>query len=211
MPVALKYQRTEYAKKIRKDYEPGKIKERRCNMREYTLRTDGLCNTITTVQKDNYIAVENKEYLDICINDKGKVNKKPQITHGYAPTLVSEFHGNLPKVVEVRCAAMRGRHNLEGKTEQQIEVRDDELSNTITTVQKDGLVIENFSETANELIFVGGIESNKWLDNGKNLSRNYKQGYRVYDSDGIACALTAQGTGGLGGYSGLYLVREKRS
>lgn len=26
-------------------------------MREYTLRTDGICNTITTVQKDNYIAV----------------------------------------------------------------------------------------------------------------------------------------------------------
>lgn len=57
LPAALKYQRTEYAKKIRKDYEAGRIKERRCNMREYTLRTDGLCNTITTVQKDNYIAV----------------------------------------------------------------------------------------------------------------------------------------------------------
>lgn len=26
-------------------------------MREYVLRIDGLCNTITTVQKDNYIAV----------------------------------------------------------------------------------------------------------------------------------------------------------
>lgn len=24
-------------------------------MREYTVRTDGCCNTITTVQKDNYI------------------------------------------------------------------------------------------------------------------------------------------------------------
>ena len=24
-------------------------------MREYTVRTDGLCNTITTVPKDNYI------------------------------------------------------------------------------------------------------------------------------------------------------------
>ena len=57
MPAALKYQRTEYAKKIRKEYEAGRLKERRCNMREYTLRTDGLCNTITTVQKDNYIAV----------------------------------------------------------------------------------------------------------------------------------------------------------
>ena len=112
-------------------------------MKEYTLRTDGLCNTITTVTKDNYIAVEdNKEYLDICINDKGKVNKKPQITYGYSPTLVSEFHGNLPKVVEVRGASMRGRYNSDGKTEQQIEVRNDDLSNTITTVQKDSLVVE---------------------------------------------------------------------
>lgn len=57
LPACLKYQRTEYAKQIRKEYEVGNIKERRCNMREYTLRTDGLCNTITTVQKDNYIAV----------------------------------------------------------------------------------------------------------------------------------------------------------
>lgn len=57
LPACLKYQRTEYAKKIRKQYESGEIKERRCNMREYTLRTDGLCNTITTVPKDNYIIV----------------------------------------------------------------------------------------------------------------------------------------------------------
>lgn len=142
----LKYQRTEYAKKIRKDYESGKIKERRCNMREYTFRNEGLCNTITTVQKDNYIAVKNKKYLDICINDKGKVNKKQQITRGYAPTLVSEFHGNLPKVVDVRGAAMRGRYNSDGKTEQKIELRDDELLNAITTVQKDSLVVENFQK-----------------------------------------------------------------
>ena len=36
---------------------------------------------------------------NICINDKGKINKKPQITYGYAPTIVAEFHGNLPKIV----------------------------------------------------------------------------------------------------------------
>lgn len=66
-------------------------------MREYTLRTDGLCNTITTVTKDNYIAVG---------------------------------------------AAMRGRYNLEGKIEQQIEIRDDEFSHAITTAQKDSLVVE---------------------------------------------------------------------
>lgn len=97
MPAALKYQRTEYAKQIRKDYEAGKIKERRCNMREYTLRTDGLCNTLTTVNKDNYIVVG---------------------------------------------AAMRGRYQENGKTEQQIEIRNDELSNAITTTIKNSLIAE---------------------------------------------------------------------
>lgn len=52
---ALKYQRTEYGKQIRKQYECGEITKRRCNMREYTVRKDGLSNTITTVLKDNYI------------------------------------------------------------------------------------------------------------------------------------------------------------
>lgn len=39
-------------------------------------------------------------------------------------------------------AAMRGRYNSDGKIEQQIEVREDGLSNAITTVQKDSLVVE---------------------------------------------------------------------
>ncbi|MEY8422028.1 hypothetical protein AALB52_04650 [Lachnospiraceae bacterium 38-14] len=44
-------------------------------------------------------------------------------------------------------AAMRGRYNSDGKTEQQIEVREDELSNSITTVQKDSLVVEKSNRT----------------------------------------------------------------
>ncbi len=77
MPAALKYQRTEYAKRIRKDYEAGKVKEHRCNMREYTLRTDGLCNTITTVQKDNYIAVD--AAMRGRYNSDGKTEQKIEI------------------------------------------------------------------------------------------------------------------------------------
>lgn len=61
-PCVLKYQRTEYAKKIRKQYEAGLIQERRCNMREYTLRTDGIANTLTTVSKDNYVCECEEEY-----------------------------------------------------------------------------------------------------------------------------------------------------
>lgn len=57
---ALKYERTEYGKLIRKDYEKGLRKECRCNMRELTIHKDEICNTITTVQKDNYIIIQNK-------------------------------------------------------------------------------------------------------------------------------------------------------
>ena len=53
----LKYQRTEYAKQIRKDYETHKITERRCNMREWTIRNDEYSNSLTTVIKDNYVLV----------------------------------------------------------------------------------------------------------------------------------------------------------
>lgn len=52
-------------------------------------------------------------------------------------------------------------------------------------------------------MFVGGI-GNKWLENGKEYSRNYKQGNRIYSPEGIATSLTSNG-GGLGGCSGLYL------
>lgn len=53
-------------------------------MREYTLRTDGCSNTITTVQKDNYVAVgcamrgrynaENKIEQQIEFNDSEIAN-----------------------------------------------------------------------------------------------------------------------------------------
>ena len=37
--------------------------------------------------------------------------------------------------------AMRGRYNADGSTSQQIEVLGDEISNAITTVQKDTLIL----------------------------------------------------------------------
>ena len=55
MKAILTPQRTEYGKKIRKDYESHRITERRCNMRMWVPRTDGISNTITTIQKDNYL------------------------------------------------------------------------------------------------------------------------------------------------------------
>lgn len=47
--------RTEYGKKVRKEYESGELKESRHNMQQLEPREDGVCNTITSVQKDNLI------------------------------------------------------------------------------------------------------------------------------------------------------------
>lgn len=60
--------------------------------------------------------------------------------NGLAPTLRTFQGGALePKVVRL---AMRGRGES-GNTEQRIEPRKDDLTNTITTVQKDNLVSNN--------------------------------------------------------------------
>lgn len=58
----------------------------------------------------------------------------------------------------------------------------------------------------NGLSFVMGSENGRRLDDVKNLSRNYSEGYRVYPSIGKSSTLTARSKGGAGGYSGLYLV-----
>ena len=88
--------RTEYGKSIRKAYESGEIKESRYNMTELEPRTDGISNTLTTVQKDNLV-LEN-----VCINDRGFSEKEPQVSVGTAPTLRAETHGNLPKIIETQ-------------------------------------------------------------------------------------------------------------
>ncbi|MFC0903920.1 DNA (cytosine-5-)-methyltransferase [Clostridium sp. MT-14] len=128
-----------------------------------------------------------------------------------------------------------------------LEPRTDEISNTLTTVQKDNLLIEpnnidvvgklemkgqdNIRSVynpkgispalttmegehrepkileSNNLKFVGGIGEKDWAGDGKQNSRNYPQGNRVYDSKNIAVSQTAQG-GGIGSYTGLYKINN---
>ena len=54
----LKTERNEYAKQIRNDYESHKVNARRCELKQITIRNDGLSNTITTITKDNLVLVD---------------------------------------------------------------------------------------------------------------------------------------------------------
>ena len=53
--------RSEFGKQIRKKYESGKIKISRHNFLEHRIREDGVTNTLSTVLKDNYLALKIKE------------------------------------------------------------------------------------------------------------------------------------------------------
>ena len=56
-PVCMRYERSERAKQLRKDYESGAIKHGYHEYHELQPRTDGKSNTLSTVQKDNPICV----------------------------------------------------------------------------------------------------------------------------------------------------------
>ncbi len=54
-PKCIKMERTEEGKRLRKRYENGELKLKFNELRKPTTRNDGCTNTITGVQKDNYV------------------------------------------------------------------------------------------------------------------------------------------------------------
>lgn len=56
-PQVMTSKRTEYGKQIRKQYEAGEIEEQRKNIQQLEPRNDGVSNTLTSVQKDNYVLI----------------------------------------------------------------------------------------------------------------------------------------------------------
>ncbi|WP_308242291.1 hypothetical protein [uncultured Prevotella sp.] len=53
--LVLKTERSDYGKAVRRAYERGEVSLRRIEVKQYTIRLDGVSNTITSVQKDNWI------------------------------------------------------------------------------------------------------------------------------------------------------------
>src|SRR5699024_1749351 len=100
-PQVLRPQRTEYGKAIRKKYEAGEIKESRHNMTELQPRKDGISNTLTTVEKDNWLAEPRMlGHVDIRGNDS---IKRTYSTEGISPTLTTMGGGHRePKIAEIQ-------------------------------------------------------------------------------------------------------------
>ena len=98
-PAVLRSVRTEYGKEIRTAYEQGKIHEKRANMCEFECRPDDLCNTLTTVLKDNYIA----EPVMRTVGDLGVGGQRGRVfsTGGIVGCLSATDYKDPPKILQV--------------------------------------------------------------------------------------------------------------
>lgn len=164
--------------------------------------------------------VDEKYYLSQEIQDRFKLNGKEDIEHnelnvigtsapecrtigqrdmtygvnGIMSTLTATDYKQ-PK--QIFIGAIRGRYNKNDKIEQQLELRDDENTNSLTTVQKDNVIVET-SDT-NRLIQKGELDLAGYNDFSK----------RVYSQEGVGRTLMASG-GNLNDKAGQYQMTDCR-
>ena len=116
----------------------------------------GISPTITTMNGGGH-----EPKIFICDDTQGFDGNR--IYNDYSPSLRSERNG-----LKVCSMAMRGRYKEDGSTEQQFEKRKDDVSNCITTVQKDSLIL---MKSKNGLIEVVG----NYMPSGHESSRVLKE------------------------------------
>lgn len=126
VPAVLTTERTEYARKIRKEYERGKFHMKRKEMKQFVPRKDGISNTITTIESDNLLiepfnadrdgATEVIQIGNI-LEEKGFSNPQRGCIYsadGISPTInTMQGGGSEPKIIQMgRGKNKGGEHKL---------------------------------------------------------------------------------------------------
>lgn len=95
--------------------------------------------------------------------------------NGVMSTLTATDYKQPKQILDIQNGAIRGRYNSEGKIEQQLELRNDGVTNTLTTVEKDNVIVED----TNKLNMLGmlDIKVNDCIR-------------RVYGDDGLCPTIT---------------------
>ena len=181
-PAILSPQRTEFGKETRKEYEAGNLKLDRSEIQSLVPRTDGISNTISTVQKDNLL------FEPFCVAMRGRTENKGEDWHnsnhvqklekrddGVTNTISSIQKDNL--IVEPGTLIVREVRTEEAKKQRRETGSNDFRDKTIE------------SDVAN-CIQTGLTKDNLIVD------------------EGISTTIKSEG-GGLGAKSGLYETRNR--
>lgn len=195
---------------------------------------NGCSPTITSGNPDVKVLVEkNVNQLGNIMDDNGF--KNPQCGRVYdsnacSPTINTCGGGNHePKIIDATIVAMRGRPienpNIRQAglpTKQRLEINKESISNTLTTVQKDNLVLESTlyddynNNIPNEQSKIGAITptcGNSTLRNGKKIIERVGQ----ISSDGSQCGTVVSDKGlfptvsaGCHGYANPHICTQYR-
>ena len=136
------------------------------------------------------------QHIGTAVDIKGHDQiKRVYSPNGKSPTVTTCGGGHRePKVV---MGAWRGRYNEDGSTSQKLELRKDQKTNTITTVQKDNVVVSTFSDKRIEKFKETLKENPQPSKNGIiQLNNPSHSSGRVYSPDGKSPTLMAGNSGG---------------
>jgi len=88
---------------------------------------------------------ERTTYFQFDVSGKGYNSQQDRVRKLDKPsgTLAAQA-ASIPKIL---CGAYRGRYDQDGTIKQNLEIRDDEKTNTLTTVQKDNVLVREKSKT----------------------------------------------------------------
>jgi len=103
----------------------------------------GKSPTLTASNSDQLIQTSDKpQHIGTAVDVNGHdILKRVYSPDGKSPTLNTCGGGNTH--AKVVCGAWRGRYNQDGSTSQKLELRKDNKTNTITTVQKDNVLTKD--------------------------------------------------------------------
>ncbi len=119
-PNVLTPKRTEYGKKVRKDWESHKLIQQRKYMQQMEPRTDGVSNTITSVQKDNMLIeplrikantsegfAEVEEYGAVNISQPSSRTRRGRVQGNKGDIIGTLFTGEENAVLEPKAEEVR--------------------------------------------------------------------------------------------------------
>jgi DNA (cytosine-5)-methyltransferase 1 len=162
---------------------------------------DDVANCINASSKS--LDISDNIIVEAVLNDKGKlrkINESSCLDSNYGKGIDNHAQRTMIMETEPICVAMRGRdpknpsnRSTGAKLQQTLEPNSQGITNTLTSVQKDNLIL------------VGGIKEGSFHEGGK--TEDYPQAFRVYDEEGLSSTLSACG-GGMGGKTGLYQVKQ---
>ncbi len=132
-PNVMTPKRTEYGKKVRKDWESHKLIQQRKFMQNYEPRIDGVSNTLTSVQKDNLLVEpvrikantqkgfeEVGEYGAVNISRPGSTTRRGRVQGDKGDIVGTLTTGEENAVVEPLASVHPLSHSLEFKGEKSL-------------------------------------------------------------------------------------------